>query len=86
MESFPLNKKCFEAYIIYKAQVSTEGKCAIYDWTADSGFKSRYDNYTMFFRLKSHMKDTELSKYFWHLHKENIRFDLIWSVTAHAPL
>ena len=63
MENCPLNGKCLEACIVYKAEVSIEGKYAIYYRTAYSNFKSRYNNHTMCFWYKSHTKDTETSKY-----------------------
>ena len=66
-----------------QVEVLTEGKCAIYYGTADSDFKSRHKNHNMSFRHKNHLNDIELSKY-WYLHNENIKFDLNWSVTAHA--
>ena len=47
MESCHLDRKCIEAHIIYKPQVSTEGKCAFYGGTADSRFKLRYNNHVL---------------------------------------
>lgn len=51
-ESCPLNGKCLEACIVYRAEVSTDSKYVTYYRTADSDCKSRYNNYTMSFRHK----------------------------------
>ena len=76
MESCLLNGKCLGMCFVYKSQASTEGKCAIFSRTADSDFKSIYNIHNMSLQHKSLMNDTKLSKYLWHLCKENIRFDL----------
>ena len=83
-KSCPLNGKYLKACTTYKIEISTEEKCTIYHEIVDSDFKSRYNNHTMSICHKCHINETELSMYLWHRLSENIRFDLHWSVAAHA--
>ena len=83
-EIFPLNGKWTGTCIGYKADIPTEVKCEIYYRTAESYFKSRYNNHTTSFQHKSCTINTELPKYLCHLRNENIRLDINWSVAAHA--
>ena len=52
--------------------------------TAEGELKLRYNNYTMSFRHKRHVNNTELSKYLCKLKEENADYNLQWSIKAYA--
>ena len=55
--------KCLAKYIVYKAEVTTTGKCKLYYGTSDRKFKTRFNNHIKLFRIKRYSTDTELSKH-----------------------
>ena len=61
-ENCPLDGKCLQTCIIYKAHVITNKDSHIYYGASDGEFKSRYNNHTNSFRHGHHEEDTELSK------------------------
>ena len=82
----PLDGKCLHKCIVYQANVITNNECKEYFGTAEGEFKLRYNNHTMSFRHKKHVNNTELSKYLWKLKKENIDYNLQWSIKAYGSL
>ena len=65
-ESCPLNGKCLQC-MVYKAEVTTNTTYKEYYGTSEEEFKFRYKNHKQSFRRKSHINNTELSKYLWTL-------------------
>ena len=61
-ESCPLNGKCLDQCMVYKAEVSTNTTYKEYYGTSLGEFKSRYNNHTQSTRNISCINDTELSK------------------------
>ena len=61
-ENCPLDGKCLQSCIVYKADVITNKDSHIYYGATDGEFKSCYNNHTNSFRNWLHEQDTELSK------------------------
>ena len=83
-ENCPLDGKCLQTCIVYKADVITNKDSHIYYGASDGEFKSRYNNHTNSFRHRHHEQDTELSKHIWKLQDKGINFKVKWSVAAYA--
>ena len=75
-EGCPLNGKCLDQCMVYKAEVSTNITYKEYYGASEGGFKSRYNNQMKSFRNISHINDTELSKYLWTLKKNGTDYHL----------
>ena len=50
----------------------------------ESEFKLRFNNHTQSFKSKTHMHDTQLSKYVWSLKETKTDFNIVWSIAAKA--
>ena len=61
-ESCPLNGKCLQQYMVYKAKVTTNTTYKEHYGTSEGEFKSRYNNPMQFFR---HISYLMIRKY-WH--------------------
>ena len=83
-ENCPLDGKCLQTCIVYKADVITNKDSHIYYGASDGEFKSRYNNHTNSFRHQYHEQDTERSKHIWKLQYKGINFNVKWSVTTYA--
>ena len=83
-ENYPLDGKCLQTCIVYKADVIANKGSHIYYGASDGEFKSRYNNHTNSFRHRHHGQDTELSKHIWKLQDKGINFNVKWSVAAYA--
>ena len=83
-ENCPLDGKCLQTCIVYKADVMTNKDSHIYYGAGDGEFKSRYNNHTNSFRYRHHEQDTELSKHIWKIQDKGINFKVKWSVTVYA--
>ena len=82
-DNCPLDEKCLHKCIVYQA-VITNNECKEYFETVEGEFKLRYNNHTMLFRHKKHVKETELSKYLQKLKEENADYNLQQSIKANA--
>ena len=69
-----------------QVNVITNNECKEYFGTAEGEFKLCCNNHTMSFRHKKCVNNTELSKYLWKLKKENIDYNLPWSIKAYGSL
>ena len=83
-ESCPLNGKCLQQCIVYKAVVITNTTYNEYYGTSATEFKSRYNNDTKSFRHIFHINGTELSKYLWTLKANGADYHLKWSIKLYA--
>ena len=74
-EACPLQNKCMNKDIVYKATISTSNTndTKHYISMTSSTFKERYRNHIESFTHKKYSNETELSKHIWHL-KQNNRF------------
>ena len=84
--SCPLDGKCLEKCIVYKAEVTTSSnnETKTYYGACEGEFKTRYNNHTKSFRLKKYISDTELSKHVWSLKDNNKDYTIKWSIASHA--
>lgn len=80
----PLAGKCLVRSIVYQATVTTNNVSKTYIGVSDTEFKSRWYNHKSSFKHQHKKKETELSKYIWHLKDNNINYDIKWSVLKHA--
>ena len=83
-ENCPLDDKCLQTCIIYKADGITNKDSHIYYGANAGEFKSRYANHTNSFRHRYHRQDTEHLKHIWKLQGTGIKFNVKWSVAAYA--
>mgnify|MGYP006903939448 CR=1 FL=1 len=81
----PLDGKCLQQSIIYKATVKSGKQIATYLGQAGNTFKERYSNHMVTFRHERHEHKTSLSKYIWELKRANKQYDVAWTVVARAP-
>ena len=80
----PLDGKCLTSCIVYTAKVNAENTEYIYHGSTEGEFKSRYNGHTTSFRLRSHEKESQLSKFIWSLKDKGVAYSIKWSVAAHA--
>ena len=83
-ENCPLDGKCLQSCIVYKADVITNKDSHIYYGASDGEFKSRYNSHTNSFCHRHHEQDTELSKHICKVQGKGINFKVKCSVTAYA--
>ena len=62
-DNCPLDGKCLQICIFYKADGITNKDSHIYYAASDGEFKSQYNNQTNSFRHRHHEQDTKLSKH-----------------------
>ena len=78
----PLDGKCREESIVYKAVVSSGGVDKKYYGICEGDFKLRYNNHTKSFRDVDYKSSTELSKYIWSLNGRP--YTIKWSIAARS--
>ena len=64
-----MENKCLTTRIVYKVDVTnnkTDEHKYYYD-TSDTQFKDPYENHKRYFRYRSHLTASDLSKYYWKL-------------------
>ena len=83
----PLNGKCLNSSIVYKATVDVSGTPApkVYIGSTETPFKHRYANHLMSFRHERYENQTELSKYIWRLKREGKDYRIGWDILRRAP-
>ena len=79
-DSCPLDGKCLQACIVYKAYVITNKDSHIYYGASYGEFISQYNNHTNSLRHCHHKQDTKLLQ----LQDKGINFILKWSISAYA--
>ena len=80
----PMNGRCLEKCIVYKATVTDDQTSKFYYGTSEGEFKYRFNNHTKSLRNERYKNDTELSKYCWKLKEEKKNFEIKWSIAARA--
>ena len=80
----PLEGKCKTESIVYKAEVSSEGKTETYIGLTSTDFKARYGNHKNSFTNPAKRHSTELSKYIWKLKDEKKDFNIKWNIMCKA--
>lgn len=79
----PLDGKCLESGIIYKATVEAQGGEKHYYGACATTFKERLGNHKSSFGNRNY-NQTTLSAYIWKLKDRNISYNLSWNVAARA--
>ena len=81
----PLNGKCLEKGIVYKARVkSTEEGEKEYNGLTAIPFKDRLKVHTYLFRHKNTKTPTELTRYIWKLDNENKNWSITWELVGYG--
>ena len=80
----PLQGKCLESSIVYKAEVSTSETTSSYIGLASNSFKERYNNHLSTFRHENKAEHTTLSKHIWDLNHKKTPYNLKWSIIGRA--
>ena len=83
-ENCPLDDKCLQTCIIYKADGITNKDSHTYYGASAGELKSRYTSDTNSFRQRHHRQDAELLKHIWKLQDKGIKFNVKWSVAAYV--
>ena len=82
-EACPLQNKCMNKDIVYKATISTSNTNDTnkhYIGMTSNTFKERYRNHIKSFTHKKYSNETELSKQIWHLKQNKTDFTIKWSI------
>ena len=81
-EACPLQNKCMNKDIVYKATISTSNAndTKHYIGMTSSTFKERYRNHIKPFTHKKYSNEKELSKHIWHLKQNKTDFTIKWSI------
>ena len=83
-ENCPLDGKCLSSCVVYTAAVTAENIEHIYHGSTEGEFKARYNGHGTSFRLRSHEKESELSKFIWSLKDKGVQYSIKWSIAAQA--
>ena len=81
----PLEAKCLEQSIIYKATVKSDNSETTYIGSAGNSFKERYTNHTSSFRNRKYEHSTTLSKFIWTLKDQKKAYNIEWKQIQKAP-
>ena len=79
----PLDGKCLTPNINYQAQITSNQlnyKQKIYIGTAETDFKHRFNNPTKSFNLEHYENDTELSKEYWEIKRNDFTPKVTWRI------
>jgi len=82
----PLNGKCLEECVVYKASVSMDSDTSIkhYYGLVEGKFKFRYNQHTHSFKHEENRHETALAKHIWTLKENHQTYSIAWSIAAHA--
>ena len=75
----PLNNKCLNKNVIYKATVKSESSTKSYIGSTANTFKARWYAHKSDFKNPKN-NGTELSKYIWKLKNNNKEFEINWEI------
>ena len=75
-DNCPLDGKCLQKCIVYKADVITNKDSHIYCGARDGEFKSPHNNYINSFHHRHQVQDIELSNYIWKIKGKDIKFTI----------
>ena len=80
----PIAGSCLKTCIVYRTDVIKQNETEIYYGTSNGEFKYRYNNHTNPFQNQDYENKTELSKHIQQLKRNEIEFNLKWSIAAYA--
>ena len=80
----PLQNKCVTPNIAYQAGITSnvDDERRVYLGLSETPFKDRYRNHVMNFNNEIHYNKTELSKYVWHLKRNNKEPHITWTIVC----
>ena len=81
-QACPLDGKCREESLVYKAVVSSGEVEKHYYGICEGDFKTRYNNHTKSFRNEVYKSETKLSEYVWSLNGSP--YTIKWSIAARS--
>ncbi len=81
----PVDGQCLTESLIYKAEVTNTTKPATYIGNTSNTFKTRFTGHKQSFNQAKYQHRTSLSSYLWTLKRDNIDFNLKWSIISQAP-
>ena len=84
-ETCPLNGKCTESCIVYRAEVKSDEEEKTYYGACVGPFKERFRNHKKSILREEYREDTKLSKYVWELKDKNKQFEIAWSIVKKMP-
>ena len=76
----PLNGYCQKASIIYKADISSNGKERTYVGSTGGAFKTRYAQHKASLAKENHRNPTALSTYYWTEKNKGNQPKIKWSI------
>ena len=76
----PLEGRCLEQCLIYKATVSSNSSSKYYIGSTGQSFKSRYTAHKSSFKKQQQSSETSLSKHIWHLSEKQTPYTIKWEV------
>ena len=76
----PLQGKCLIRNVIYKATVTSEGKCMEYIGSTGNDFKERYNGHNFSFSKEYKRNATKLSEHIWELKDKKAKYEIEWSI------
>ena len=84
----PLSGTCLTPNIIYEAKITSNQPNydeKVYFGTAETDFKTRFNNHTKSFNHHQYENDTELSKEFWTIKRNEFRPKVSWRILRRCP-
>ena len=83
-DSCPLDGSCLTSCLVYTATITAENSEHVYHGSTEGEFKARYNGHATSLRLRSHEKETELSKFIWNLNDRGVPYTIRWSIAERA--
>ena len=84
----PLGGKCLSPNIVYQGQINSSQPSyneKVYFGVAEKSFKDRFYNHTKYFTHEDYANDTELSKEYWDIKRNNFIPKVTWSIVRECP-
>ena len=84
----PLGRKCLSPNIVYHGKINSSEPNyneKVYFGVAEKAFKDRFYNHTKSFTHEDYANDTELSKEYWDIKRNNFIPKVTWSIVRESP-
>lgn len=82
--SCPMDGRCLESSIVYKATVTTSRDTRFYIGATEQSFKKRYATHKESLLKRSAASATSLSKFVWDLKDNSTDYSIKWSILKHS--
>ena len=80
----PIDGRCLEKAIIYKATVTTSESSKFYIGATEQTFKKRFPKHKDSFAKRKFSTATSLSKYIWDIKDKGLDYSLKWEILKHS--